>query len=61
MIEVSEKDIGRRVVYYFGKEPFSLPCEYGTVTSLNEKYVFVLYDGDIYSKATRPADLEWVT
>lgn len=31
--------------------------ETGTVTDVNNYYVFVRYDGDRHSKATRPEDL----
>lgn len=31
--------------------------EDGVITSVNERYVFVRYDGDTTSKATHPTDL----
>lgn len=42
-----------RVIY---KGP---PREYGTVTSANERYVFVLFDGDQHSKACSRETLEY--
>jgi hypothetical protein len=47
--------IGDRVVYTcrHGREE-------GSVESINDRYVFVLYDGDQCPKATYPSDLEWV-
>lgn len=35
-------------------------CENGIVTSLTREYVFVRFDGDLYSKACRPSDLKLV-
>lgn len=51
------KHIGRRVVYY----PRSRPGdgeEYGVIQSMNSKYVFVLYNGDMTAKATLADNLE---
>jgi hypothetical protein len=46
--------IGGRVTYH----PAGLPAEEGTITAVNGQFVFVLFDGDTYSKATRPEDLK---
>ena len=58
MIRVTraEIDAGARVAYtaYPGATP-----EFGTITSTNHQFVFVRYDGDNGSKATRREDLHW--
>lgn len=41
--------IGNAVVYWPNRD---LPPEQGIVTSVNDQYVFVRYDGDNASKAT---------
>lgn len=56
MIEPTVNDIGRRVV--FRDRAIGL-VEEGTVESYNPRYVWVKYDGDPVSKATRRQDLEW--
>lgn len=49
---------GARVAY----RSFGGQVEYGTLTGFSTLiYVFVLYDGDHSSKATRPEDLELLT
>lgn len=55
-IDPKRTDVGRRVLYcpYVGAAP-----EPGVITSFNDAYVFVRYDGDAFSKATDRADLEW--
>lgn len=53
MIEPTEKDIGRKVVYYGCK------AEEGVITSFNDSYIFVRYGSDIHSKATNREDLEY--
>jgi hypothetical protein len=54
-IEQAREHIGHGVVYrsYPGANG-----EDGTITSVNDSYVFVLYAGGTTPKATRPADLE---
>lgn len=51
-------NIGRGVVYrpYPGAVP-----EQGVITSVNHRYVFVHYTGDMAPKATRADTLEWMT
>ena len=49
--------IGKRVVY----TPLNSRGvqEEGVITSFNDIFIFVRYDGDTHSKATYPHDLEW--
>ena len=56
MIDPKQTDIGRAVscVGHFSGER-----EYGRITSFNEHYVFVKYNGDEHSKATHRQHLEW--
>jgi len=58
MIEPTEKDIGRRVIY---KQRWMKPenWEYGIISSFNDKYVHVRYGAQSHSKATRREDLFW--
>lgn len=58
MIEPTEKDIGRKVVYRAA--PFMAPEE-GVITSINNEFVFVRYGSNTTSAATRRKDLEWVS
>lgn len=65
MIEPTFEDVGRRVAYWptrrtWGSALSVGPPEEGTITSMNEKHVFVRYGADVNSKATRREDLEWV-
>lgn len=57
-LDEAAEHIDRGVVYvpYEGAAP-----EQGVITSANQTYVFVRYDGDQQSKATRPEDLRWMT
>lgn len=55
MIEPTEGDIGRAVVY----RPAGGDLEDGIIRSFNDRFVFVQYKGDLHSKATRRNDLEW--
>jgi hypothetical protein len=61
MIEPTEADIGRRVVYignnHSGRHPEWL--EYGVITHTTNGLVFVRYDGEGHSKLTYGRDLEW--
>lgn len=62
MIDPTEADIGRRVLYYPGPPPHTEPLEKpeeGVITSFNEEYVFVRYGSDIGSKATLRDYLYW--
>jgi hypothetical protein len=56
--DVTDKDVGRRVIY---TEPTDHPhrkVEAGIITSFSPAYVFVRYRG-ITSAATRREDLAW--
>lgn len=53
MINPTEADIGRKVVYDRGYR------QVGVITSLTENYVFVRYGSGSTSAATRREDLEW--
>ena len=58
MINPSEADIGRAVVYTGNRYPGGKP-EQGVITSFNDYAVFVRYGADKGSKGTSRADLEW--
>jgi hypothetical protein len=58
MIEPTEADIGRPVLYTGNRYPGG-KIERGQITSFNARAVFVCYSGDMLSKATNRADLEW--
>jgi hypothetical protein len=53
---LTESDLGRGVVY----TPRTGPREDGVITSWNDKYIFVRYDGDRVSKATNPGNLDFL-
>lgn len=57
-IEQARENIGRNVTYerYYGDLMVSGP-EFGVITSVNDRYVFVRYGAQVGSKATDPADL----
>ena len=57
MIQPTEKDVGRQVVY----TPIGMPhrAEEGVITSFNEMCVFVRYGADTDSKGTMRKQLEW--
>jgi hypothetical protein len=57
MIEPTETDIGRAVVY--GHRYPGSKLEEGVITSFNDYAVFVRYGADKGSKGTARADLEW--
>jgi hypothetical protein len=57
MINPTAEDIGRGVVYY-GKHEDDLRPAYGTVTSFDQRHVFVRYD-DSEPIATRREELIW--
>lgn len=60
MIEPTEKDVGRGVVYTGNRYPGGA-LEQGVITSFNEHSVFVRYKGDTGSKGTARVDLEWLS
>lgn len=59
MVDPTETDIGRKVVYagnrYTGGEP-----EEGVITSFNDHAVFVRYGARTTSQGTSRQDLEWL-
>lgn len=59
MIEPSERDIGRKVVYTGNRYPGG-KLEEGVITSFNPHTVFVRYGADTGSKGTSRVDLEWL-
>lgn len=58
MIEPTQNDIGRNVVYRDARRQM---LEEGVITSFNPYFVFVRYGSQTYSAATAREDLEWVT
>jgi hypothetical protein len=56
-LDEARSRIGDGVVYYSPGHR----REDGTVTSVNDTYVFVRYAGDSHSKATHPRDLEFLS
>lgn len=52
-LDEAREHVGAGVVYL----PPGRPREDGVITSVNDRYVFVRYDGDKGSKATTPTDL----
>jgi hypothetical protein len=63
MIEPTDADIGRKVVYRAWNSWYrnDVKPEEGVITSFNAAYVFVRYGASTTSKATRRADLEWMS
>lgn len=58
-IEEARAHIGERVRYDPGPHrPWADPPEEGTITSVNDRFIFVHYDRKKASEATDPADLE---
>jgi len=58
-LEEARNNIGRYVTYipfaYCDKSQY----EFGVITSVNDRYVFVRYGNELHSKATRPEDLKF--
>jgi hypothetical protein len=59
MIEPTEEDIGRAVVYTGNRYSGGKLVE-GVITSFNDHRVFVRYGSDKGSKSTSRENLEWV-
>lgn len=59
MIDPTEKDVGRAVVYTGNRYPGG-QLEEGIITSFNSYCVFVRYGAAKHSKGTDRRDLEWV-
>ena len=58
-LDEARKHIGSIVKYIHFKGCDESQCEYGEITSVNDKYVFVRYGREILSKATNPQDLRF--
>jgi hypothetical protein len=58
MIEPTEKDIGRKVVYTGDRSPGG-ELEEGVITGINAACVLVRYGQSAHSQATYREDLEW--
>lgn len=58
-LEEARKNIGRIVVYTPFKGCDESQLQYGEITSVNNKFVFVRYGRKIHSEATRPEDLKF--
>ncbi len=58
MIEPTEKDIGRKVIYTGNRYPGG-KTEVGVITSFNTWCVFVRYNNSGTSQGTERSDLEW--
>ena len=57
MIEPTNTDIGRKVVYRAAPD---IAPEEGVITSINDRGVFVRYGHTGTSQLTRREDLEWM-
>jgi ribosomal protein L35AE/L33A len=58
MIEPTEADIGRRVIYTGNRHPGG-KLEYGVITRIAHGFVFVRYGRELDAKGTYREDLEW--
>lgn len=58
MIDPTEEDVGRKVVY---RDRSGSKVEEGVITSFNATFVFVRYGSQTTSAGTRREDLEWVS
>lgn len=56
-LEQARENIGNNVTYHPFVGRKAKDCEYGVITSVNDRYVFVRYGSDRHSKATNPSDL----
>jgi hypothetical protein len=58
-LEEARKNIGSKVMYtpFQGCNPSLI--EYGIITDVNQKFVFVRYENENISKATNPTDLKF--
>lgn len=57
-IEEAKRNIGNSVTYTPFEGCGENQKEYGVITSVNERFVFVRYGNDVNSKATRAEDLK---
>ena len=58
MINPTQKDVGRKVLYT-GNTCWGNPKEPGVITSVTEHFVFVRYGNNVSGQATKREDLEW--
>lgn len=58
-MSIEEAIVGRKVIYTPFKGCRDNMRELGWITSKNDKYVFVRYGTDNFSKSTNPEDLEY--
>lgn len=59
MIEPSENDIGKRVVYNKAKTSIKSKTTVGSIAKIDRQYVYVLYDGDQKPVAAKRKNLDW--
>jgi hypothetical protein len=59
MIEPTDDDVSRLVIYRERSNIHRGHGERGVITSFNDSFVFVRYGTDAHSKATMRRDLEW--
>lgn len=59
-MKLSEIEVGKKVIYTPFKDCSEEQKEKGIITSKNDRYVFVRYGNDVYSKATNPKDLIYI-
>jgi hypothetical protein len=60
VIDPTEADFGRRVIYRERGSPPDPVVEEGVITSFNDTSVFVRYGANTGSAATRREDLTWL-
>lgn len=58
-LKKARENIGKEVVYIPFNDCAPEDLEPGVITSVNHIHVFVKYEGDLISKATRPRDLKF--
>lgn len=60
-MELAEAEIGRKVIYTPFKGCDPKLKEEGVITGKTQRFVFVRYGADLYSKATDPRDIEYIS
>ena len=60
-MKFTDADVGRNVVYTPWPECPPEKQESGRITEIRGEYVFVMYAGDLHSKATHPDYLQFET
>ncbi len=61
MIEPTQNDIGRKVIYRERGDFPGRKVEEGVITSFNDHYVFVRYGAGVTPAATLRESLEWMS